>query len=129
MAVLIAGSCPSSTSELAEWARTEAQELAEAAGINKGLGFTLQGAVGNVTPSPTGVTATITWTLRARAGAPAGSYQQTILVPTGAWQTGDKTAATEVATSAEAAITRTLRSLPFAVTPRRNEFSQKRNNT
>lgn len=58
---------------------------AEAVDANAGLGFTLAGDVRNVVSSPSGVTATIVWSLRSRRG-PAGEYRQDIAAPASAWR-------------------------------------------
>lgn len=74
--------------EIAKALATRLQALdipAEAVDTNAGLGFTLVGDAQNVVPSPSGVTATIVWSLRSRRG-PAGEYRQNIAAPAGAWR-------------------------------------------
>jgi hypothetical protein len=87
--------------------RLQALEIpAEAVDANAGLGFTLAGEARDVVASPSGVTATILWTLRSRRGS-AGEYRQAVAVPAGAWRedAGDVGAvATQLAGAAGAAI-------------------------
>jgi hypothetical protein len=79
---------------------------AEAVDTNAGLGFTLSAAAEDIVASPSGVTATLVWSLRSRRGA-AGEYRQAITVPTAAWRDASPDAgdtATQVAGAAGTAI-------------------------
>ncbi len=69
---------------------------AEAVDSNAGLGFTLTGDAQNVVTAPSGVTATIVWSLRSRRG-PSGEYRQNVAIPANAWREG-ATSVEDVAT-------------------------------
>lgn len=110
IAVLPVAGAPSPLNrEIAKALATRLQALeipAEAVDTNAGLGFTLAGEAQNVVASPSGVTATILWSLRSRRG-PAGEYRQSVAVPASAWRedAGDVGAvATQLAGAAGAAI-------------------------
>lgn len=77
--------------------RLQAYEIpAEAVPTNAGLGFTLEGVADTAAPSATGRTVSILWMLKSRRGAVTGSHRQNVLIPEGAWQTGEGDAATLV---------------------------------
>lgn len=110
IAVLPVGNAPAPLNrEIAKALALRLQALdipAEAVDTNAGLGFTLAGDVQGVVTSPSGITATIVWTLRSRRG-PAGEYRQNVAVPAAAWRedAGDVGAiATQLAGAAGASI-------------------------
>ncbi|MEQ9449083.1 MAG: hypothetical protein RLN70_09290, partial [Rhodospirillaceae bacterium] len=61
---------------------------AEAVSYNAGLGFSLEGVAEAVDQLPSGVSATIAWTLRSRDGKHIGTYRQQLNVSETWWREG-----------------------------------------
>ncbi len=101
----VAGAPAPLNREISKALATRLQALdipAEAVDSNAGLGFTLTGDAQDLVAAPSGVTATIVWSLRSRRGV-AGEYRQAIAVPASAWRddaSGVEAVATQLAGAA-----------------------------
>ena len=76
---------------------------AEAVDVNRGLGFSLEGEAHDVISSPSGVTATVEWTLRSRRGV-SGNYRQSLAIAANVWRDGNEDDARQAADAPASAI-------------------------